>query len=79
LEGEVPPENLKELILVAKVIYERLIEKSIYRKFGYKISIPIEIEIEAGFSMNKMKKWDGAKATLDKFQAYFVKENRKRR
>jgi uracil-DNA glycosylase family 4 len=75
---EVPVEDIKEFILVAKVIFERMVAKYVKQRFKYEIRVPVEVEFKVGFSLNKLKKWDGAKATLSKFQAYFVNKNKKR-
>jgi uracil-DNA glycosylase family 4 len=75
---EVPVEDIREFILVAKVIFERMVAKYVKQKFNYTMRIPMEVEFKVGFSLNKLKKWDGAKATLSKFQASFVNKNKKR-
>jgi hypothetical protein len=55
-----------------------MVAKYVKQRFKYEIRVPVEVEFKVGFSLNKLKKWDGAKATLSKFQAYFVNKNKKR-
>lgn len=78
LELEVPAQDIKESILVCKVIYESIIKKYLELHFNYKTKIPIEVEFEVGLDMASTVEWDGAYATLSGLQNDMIKLDKER-
>jgi uracil-DNA glycosylase family 4 len=79
LETEIPIEDLVEFVLLTKVIFERQVVKYVKKHFHYTITIPVEVDYEVGFSLNKLTKWDGAYTSLHTLQAKLQTDNKTRK